>query len=155
MDFNIVPAMDDKKDEVCLKAGQVIMNALKKGLTPKKIITKRSIENAIRAVAMTGGSTNAVLHLLAIANEMDIKLDLDDFESETVRRCARLLGRHLGRQVSICERIEAAKLQRLERRYLPMFDQVYVCSELDKTQIQIKYLNLIHATPNGLALLNT
>ena len=66
-------------------------------------------------------------------------LDLDDFESKAVRRSAHVLRRHLGRQVSVCERIEAAKLQRIERRYLPMFDQVYVCSELDQAEIQTKY----------------
>lgn len=83
-------------------------------------------------------------------------LDLDDFESKTVRRCARVLGRHLGRQVSVCERIEAAKLQRLEQRYLPMFDQVYVCSELDKTQIQTKYkCKEVCVVPNAVRMPST
>ncbi len=80
MGFNSIPAMDPKKDEACFDAGKIIMELLRKGLTPKKIITKKSIENGIAAVAMTGGSTNAVLHLLAIAHEMGIKLSIEDFD---------------------------------------------------------------------------
>lgn len=80
MGFNSIPAMDPKKDEACFDAGKIIMELLRKGLTPDKIITKKSIENGIAAVAMTGGSTNAVLHLLAIAHEMGIKLSIEDFD---------------------------------------------------------------------------
>jgi dihydroxy-acid dehydratase len=90
MDTNAVPAMDAKKDEVCFEAGKLIIELLKKDITPKKIITKKSIENAIRSVAMTGGSTNAVLHLLAIAHEMGIKLSIDHFDR--LSRGTPLLG---------------------------------------------------------------
>lgn len=56
------------------------MDLLKKNITPKKIITRKSIENAVAAVMMTGGSTNAVLHLLAIAHEMGVKFSIEDFD---------------------------------------------------------------------------
>ncbi|MBI1869901.1 MAG: dihydroxy-acid dehydratase [Chlamydiae bacterium] len=75
-----VPAMDPKKDEVAFKAGQLIMEVLKKGLTPYQIITYKAIENAIASIALTGGSTNGVLHFLAIADEMGLPLNIDDFD---------------------------------------------------------------------------
>ena len=80
MGINDIPAMDAKKDEACFKAGKLIIELLKQDLRPSKIITRKSLENAIRAVAMTGGSTNAVLHLLAVAHEMNIKLSIEDFD---------------------------------------------------------------------------
>ncbi len=80
MDFNGVPAMDAKKDEVCFEAGRLVMELLRKNICPSDIITKKSIENAIAAVAMTGGSTNAVLHFLALAHTMGIKLAIEDFD---------------------------------------------------------------------------
>lgn len=78
--MNEIPAMDPKKDEACREAGRRVIELLKQGVTPKQIVTRRSIENAIAAVAMTGGSTNAVLHLLAIAREAGVKLSIDDFD---------------------------------------------------------------------------
>lgn len=80
MGINDIPAMDPKKDEACTKAGRLIIELLKQDIRPSKIINKKSLENAIRAVAMTGGSTNAVLHLLAIAHEMGLKLSIEDFD---------------------------------------------------------------------------
>ena len=80
MGFNSVPAMVREKDRVAFETGKLVMMLLKKNLRPKQIVTRRSIENAIAAVATTGGSTNAVLHLLAIANEADIPLSIDDFD---------------------------------------------------------------------------
>lgn len=77
---NEVPAMDEKKDEVCVAAGRLILDLLRKDLVPAKIITRKSLENAIAAVAMTGGSTNAVLHLLAVAHEAGVKLAIEDFD---------------------------------------------------------------------------
>jgi dihydroxy-acid dehydratase len=77
---NGVPAMDAHKDDVAFECGKMVMDLLKNDLRPKKIITRKSIENAIAAVATTGGSTNAVLHLLAIARETGIKLSIDDFD---------------------------------------------------------------------------
>ena len=80
MGRNGVPAMDEKKDDVAFECGKLVMDLLKKDIRPKQIITRRSIENAIAAVATTGGSTNAVLHLLAIAREMGVRLTIDDFD---------------------------------------------------------------------------
>lgn len=80
MGRNGVPAMDQKKDDVAFECGVMVMDLLKRDLRPKQIITRKSLENAIAAVATTGGSTNAVLHLLAIAREANIKLNIDDFD---------------------------------------------------------------------------
>ena len=80
MGMNGVPAMDSHKDDVAFRCGRMVMDLLKQDLRPRKIITRKSIENAIAAVATTGGSTNAVLHLLAVAREAGVKLTIDDFD---------------------------------------------------------------------------
>ena len=80
MGRNGVPAMDHRKDDVAFECGKMVMDLLKRDLRPRQIITRKSLENAIAAVATTGGSTNAVLHLLAIAREAGIKLSIDDFD---------------------------------------------------------------------------
>src|SRR3712207_7342632 len=61
------PANDPRKDEVCIEAGRLVMDLLNRDLTPKDILTRESFENAIAAVAASGGSTHAVLHLPALA----------------------------------------------------------------------------------------
>src|SRR5579862_640105 len=78
--FNSVPAIDPRKPEVAFESGKMVMELLKKDLRPKQIITREAIENAIASVCMTGGSTNAVLHLLAIAHEAGITLSIEDFD---------------------------------------------------------------------------
>jgi dihydroxy-acid dehydratase len=80
MGRNGVPAMDQRKDNVAFDCGRMVMDLLKRDLRPRQIITRKSLENAIAAVATTGGSTNAVLHLLAIAREAGIALSLYDFD---------------------------------------------------------------------------
>jgi dihydroxy-acid dehydratase len=75
-----VPAMDPRKDEVGVQAGHQVMELLRKRVRPSQIITRESIENAIASVCATGGSTNAVLHLLAIAREVGVPLTIDDFQ---------------------------------------------------------------------------
>jgi len=80
MGWNGVPAMDPRKDEVAFQCGQMVMELLKSDLRPRRIITRKSLENAIAAVATTGGSTNAVLHLLAVAREAGVRLTIDDFD---------------------------------------------------------------------------
>jgi dihydroxy-acid dehydratase len=75
-----VPAMDPRKDEVAFQAGQLVMDLLRKRVRPSQIITRESLENAIASVCTTGGSTNAVLHLLAIAREVGVPLTIDDFQ---------------------------------------------------------------------------
>ena len=80
MGRNGVPAMDKRKDDVAFECGKLVMDLLKQDLRPRQIITRKSLENAIAAVATTGGSTNAVLHLLAIAREAGVRLTIDDFD---------------------------------------------------------------------------
>lgn len=80
MGRNGVPAMDGRKDDVAFECGKMVMDLVKQNLRPRQIITRKSLENAIAAVATTGGSTNAVLHLLAIARESGVKLSIDDFD---------------------------------------------------------------------------
>ncbi|WP_047865540.1 dihydroxy-acid dehydratase [Rubrobacter aplysinae] len=74
------PATDPRRDEVSVEAGRLVMRMLENGLSVRDILTRASFENAIAAVAATGGSTNGVLHLLAIAREAGIELDIDDFD---------------------------------------------------------------------------
>jgi dihydroxy-acid dehydratase len=76
----MVPAMDPRKDEICVDAGKLVMRVLDQDLKPSDVITRGSLENAIAAVAATGGSTNGVLHLLAVAYEAGIDLELEDFD---------------------------------------------------------------------------
>jgi dihydroxy-acid dehydratase len=76
----MVPAMDPRKDDVCVEAGKLVMRLLEQDLKPSDVITRGSLENAIAAVAATGGSTNGVLHLLAVAYEAGIDLELEDFD---------------------------------------------------------------------------
>ncbi len=80
MGRNGVPAMDHRKDDVAFECGRLVMDLLKKDIRPRQLITRKSIENAIAAVATTGGSTNAVLHLLAVAREAGVRLTIDDFD---------------------------------------------------------------------------
>ncbi len=75
-----VPAMSPEKHEASRQAGRMVMDLARAGLTPRKIITRQSIDNAIAAVCASGGSTNAVLHLIAIAHEFDIPLTMEDFD---------------------------------------------------------------------------
>jgi dihydroxy-acid dehydratase len=85
MGFNSVPAMDPQKDQVSFACGKVVLNLLKNGIKPRGILTRDAFENAIAAVASTGGSTNAVLHLLAIARESEVELEIDDFQTVSER----------------------------------------------------------------------
>ncbi|HEX4785832.1 MAG TPA: dihydroxy-acid dehydratase [Candidatus Sulfotelmatobacter sp.] len=85
MGFNSVPAMDPQKDEVSFACGKVVMNVLQNGIMPRDIVTREAFENAIASVAASGGSTNAVLHLLAIAREAGVELEIDDFQTVSAR----------------------------------------------------------------------
>src|SRR5439155_599049 len=90
MGFNDVPAMDPRKEEIAFETGKLVMDLLKKGVRPRQVITKRALQNAIAGVMATGGSTNAVLHLLAVAKEAGVKLTIDEFD--TVSRRTPLLA---------------------------------------------------------------
>jgi len=75
-----IPAPDPRRDRTCFEVGQAVLRVLAAGLTPRKILTKAAFENAIMVDAAMGGSTNAVLHLLAIAHEAGVPLSMDDFD---------------------------------------------------------------------------
>jgi dihydroxy-acid dehydratase len=76
----MVPAQDATKAEVAYEAGRLVMDVLARGQRPSDIITRESIENAIAAIALSGGSTNGVLHLLALARETGVDISIDDFD---------------------------------------------------------------------------
>jgi dihydroxy-acid dehydratase len=80
MGSSMVPAEDGKKGKVAEECGRLVLDVLERDLRPSQIITKESLENAIAAGAMSGGSTNLVLHLLALAHEAGVPLDIDDFD---------------------------------------------------------------------------
>ena len=80
MGSNGIPAMVDEKDEAAFNVGKLVIELLRRDLRPLQILTREAVENAIAAVAATGGSTNAVLHLLAIAHEAGVDLKLEDFD---------------------------------------------------------------------------
>ena len=74
------PAVDARRDALARQSGEAVLDLIRNGITTRDIITKRSIENAITVIMALGGSTNAVLHLPAIAHECGFELDLDDFQ---------------------------------------------------------------------------
>ena len=80
MGFNGVPATAPNKSKVAVECGRIAMRLLKKGLLPRQIVTRKALLNAISGVMATGGSTNAVLHFLALAQEAGVRLSLDDFD---------------------------------------------------------------------------
>ena len=80
MGWNDIPAVDPRKDEVAFEAGKLVMDLVRKGSTPRSLVDRKSFENAIAGVMATGGSTNAVLHLLATARDFGVKLTIDDFD---------------------------------------------------------------------------
>jgi dihydroxy-acid dehydratase len=83
--LNAIPAEDPAKDEAARKAGELAMTLVRHDIRPSHIVTRAAIENAIAGVAATGGSTNGVLHLLALAHEMGIPLEIDEFDTIAAR----------------------------------------------------------------------
>ncbi len=75
-----IPAVDGAKPDAARECGRLVMDLLRRGATPRSLVTRRSFENAIAGVMATGGSTNAVLHLLAMAREFGVPLAIDDFD---------------------------------------------------------------------------
>ena len=122
MGFNGIPAMDPRKDEVSFRCGEVVMNLLKRGIRPSDILTHAAFENAIAGVATTGGSTNAVLHLLAISREMGLPLDIDDFQrvSERTPLLADLkpAGKHVAADVDAAGGIQLIAKRLLEGKHV-------------------------------------
>jgi dihydroxy-acid dehydratase len=85
MGFNSIPAMDAKKDQIAYDCGALVLNLLCQSISPRDILTRPAFENAIAGVAATGGSTNAILHLLAMAREAGVPLQIDDFQKVSER----------------------------------------------------------------------
>ncbi|HSF17533.1 MAG TPA: dihydroxy-acid dehydratase [Vicinamibacteria bacterium] len=85
MGVNDIPATDARKAEAAYRCGALVMDLLGSGFTARRILTRPALENAIASVAATAGSTNAVLHLLAIAREAGVDLGLDDFDRISAR----------------------------------------------------------------------
>lgn len=85
MGSSSVPATDARKDGVALEAGKLVMDLVRSGTCPGDLISRQSFDNAIASVAATGGSTNAVLHFLALAREMGVDLEIDDFDEISLR----------------------------------------------------------------------
>jgi dihydroxy-acid dehydratase len=80
-----VPATDPHKKDVAYRCGQLVMELLRRDIRPSQVITRPAMENAIASVMATGGSTNAVLHLLAVAREAGVPLTIDDFDHISAR----------------------------------------------------------------------
>ena len=74
-----MPAVTSRKAQDCYEAGQMVIQLIERQITPELILTKAAFENAIALVMALGGSTNAILHLIAIARAMDVPLGIDDF----------------------------------------------------------------------------
>ena len=85
MGSSSVPATDARKDGVAFEAGKLVMDLVRSGTCPGDLISRQSFDNAIASVAATGGSTNAVLHFLALAREMGVDLEIDDFDKISLR----------------------------------------------------------------------
>jgi dihydroxy-acid dehydratase len=81
----MVPAEDGRKLEVARESGELVMDVLRRGQRPSEVISKQALENAIAAVATSGGSTNGVLHLLAVAREVGVPLQIDEFDAVSER----------------------------------------------------------------------
>jgi len=85
MNTAAVPQVDPRKHQVAFRCGQVILDAVKAGRRARDVATRQAFENAIASVAATGGSTNAVLHLLAMARDAGVDLKIDDFQAISAR----------------------------------------------------------------------
>jgi dihydroxy-acid dehydratase len=85
MGLNDLPALDERKNAAAVRAGKIAMRLVTEDLRPSKILTRAAFENAITAVATTAGSTNAVLHLMALAKEANVPLTLEDFDAISAR----------------------------------------------------------------------
>ncbi|MGH9557753.1 MAG: dihydroxy-acid dehydratase [Bryobacteraceae bacterium] len=85
MNTAAVPQVDPRKEKVAFRCGQVVMDAVRANLRPRDVATRKAFENAIASVAATGGSTNSVLHLLAMARAAGVDLSIDDFQTISAR----------------------------------------------------------------------
>ncbi|HSP10018.1 MAG TPA: dihydroxy-acid dehydratase [Candidatus Dormibacteraeota bacterium] len=115
--FNSIPAADPAKHRAAQALGPVAMNLLEQDLRPSKILTRRAFDNAIAAVAASGGSTNAVLHLLALAREVGVELAIDDIDRIS-RRTPLLCDLKPGGRFAAVELHKAGGIALLTRRLL-------------------------------------
>jgi len=115
--FNSIPAMDPNKHRAAESIGRVVMNALEEDLRPSRILTRRAFDNAIAAVAASGGSTNAVLHLLAMAREVGVDLAIDDIDRLS-RRTPLLCDLKPGGRFAAVELHRAGGIALLTRRLI-------------------------------------
>jgi len=109
------PAVDPRKEEVGEKAGQVIMDLLRRGIRPRDVLTRQAFENAIAGVCATGGSTNSVLHLIALAREAGVALDIDDFD-EISRRTPLIADMMPGGKYAAADLDKAGGIQLVAKR---------------------------------------
>jgi dihydroxy-acid dehydratase len=115
--FNSIPATDPAKHRTAQALGPIAMNLLEQDLRPSKILTRRAFDNAIAAVAASGGSTNAVLHLLALAREVGVELAIDDIDRIS-RRTPLLCDLKPGGRFAAVELHRAGGIALLTRRLL-------------------------------------
>ena len=110
-----VPATDERKNDIAYRAGRIVMDALRANLRPSDILTRKAFENAIASVAATGGSTNAVLHLLAVARDAGVELSIDDFD-EISRRTPLLVDLKPGGKYVAADVDRAGGIQLIAKR---------------------------------------
>jgi len=115
MGANSVPAVDAEKDKVAEAAGRTVMDLLRRNVRPRDILTRQAFENAIASVAATAGSTNSVLHLLALARESEVPLDLPDFDRISARTPILADLKPAGRYMSV-DLHKAGGIQLVARR---------------------------------------
>ena len=115
--YNSIPAMHERKPEASIEAGRLALQVLKHDLRPSKILTKKAFENAIAAVAASGGSTNAALHLPALAAEVGIELTLDDIDRVS-RRTPLLADLKPGGRFVAVDLFKAGGIQLLTKRLI-------------------------------------
>ncbi len=115
--LNAIPAEDGRKDEAARQAGELVMHLVRHDIRPSSIVTRQSFDNAIASVAATGGSTNAVLHLPAIAHEFGIPLSIDEF-GETADRTPLIADMRPGGRYSASDMYDAGGVGLVMRELL-------------------------------------
>jgi dihydroxy-acid dehydratase len=160
MGANEVPATDPRKGKVAFDCGKLVMHLLKEDIRPKQIITRESLRNAIASVAASGGSTNAVLHLLAIASDSGVPLALKDFD-EISAKTPLLADLKPGGRFNAPDMFRAGGMRLLGQRLLDdghlhdgitasgrkLFDEIREVSETSGQEVVRPLLNPIK--PNG------
>ena len=111
------PAVDERRQEASFQSGAAVLNLLSKGIRPRDILTRKAFENAVTVVVATGGSTNAVLHLLAIANEAGVPLSLEDIDRIS-RRTPYIASLRPGGQYVMADLDREGGVERLMRELL-------------------------------------